>query len=244
MTKLDTVSVAGREPLDCARKPLVIAAEALRQLPQQRAQLACLSQRLNALQEQPVIRLEETSDMCQIPAHFHGENKGRRYLLRPSCYRAPARQTIERRIHLNGVEQLRVQRQPLARRRTTVYIVTPMRIVPAAASDSYQSHGPAESDRRLRCAVDVVGFLRRRWIAPLLVWKRGRLGLFRPVGLGPIAFVLLLGAFCHCQLLRSLGPAWCLHAGGQLCRRLEVRQLTPRPTPLGDAIDSRPSSAV
>ena len=74
--------------------------------------------------------------MRQVARRLDREDEARRRLLHPARDRRAARQPVERRVHLDRVEELRVVLEPLRRRqpRRIEDAFAPVRVVPAAAA--------------------------------------------------------------------------------------------------------------
>src|SRR5207247_5446138 len=122
------------------REPLVVASERRRQLPEKRAQLRGVEERLDAAeqQRQVLVGVDEALGVRDVAAHLDREDEVHRRLRDPAGDGTRARQAVERAVQLDGVEELRVVAQP-PRRWAALGIedaVPPVGVVPARAADA------------------------------------------------------------------------------------------------------------
>jgi hypothetical protein len=135
VAELEAVA-SGRERCQRRRQPVVVALERRRQLPQHRAELRRADERLHpfVVAGEPAAHVGQALGVRQVAAGLDREEKARRRLLDPPRHRGLQRQSVERGVHLDGVEVLRVALQPEARRLPLVELVPPGRVVPAGAA--------------------------------------------------------------------------------------------------------------
>ncbi|HET6623463.1 MAG TPA: hypothetical protein VFG70_02945 [Gaiellaceae bacterium] len=136
--KLEAVT-AGRQRHERVGEPVVVALEVLRELPQDRAELAGVLQRLERLEQALDVAGDqpEALDVREVPARLHREEKAVWGLRRPAGNRLPRRQAVEGRVHLDRVEHLRVALEPSVRREAAwIEHPAPVVVVPARAADA------------------------------------------------------------------------------------------------------------
>ncbi len=79
--------------------------------------------------------------MRDVPVSFDGKRKSFWCLVTPFLKRAFLLQPIERAVHFDGGETLRIELEPFFLRRIAVETVTPAFVVPAAGADvRFASH--------------------------------------------------------------------------------------------------------
>src|SRR5262249_15901814 len=102
-------------------------------------ELRRLEQRLDAGVEalEPRAELPQPLDVRQVARRLHGEEEAGRALLDPVGDRRAARQPVEGRVHLDGVEALRVEAGPLplGQPGRVENRVPPVGVVPPGAAD-------------------------------------------------------------------------------------------------------------
>src|SRR5207249_964558 len=120
-------------------EPLVVAVEALRELPENRTELRRVDERLDPLVEalESLTEVGQTLDVRQEAARLHREDEVRRSLLDPARDRVPLREAVEGRVDLDRVEDRRVVLEPAARRQPfRVDDLAEVLVVPAGAADA------------------------------------------------------------------------------------------------------------
>ena len=142
-----------------SRQPVVVAVEILRQLPQQRSELARAPQRLDVLVEplDPRPHVGEPLHVGQIAARLDREQEALGGLGRPPLDGGQRWQPVEGVVHFDGVERLRVMLEPAPRWQPLgVEALAPVTVVPTRAADpdrlAVQSHGGDFARERMRAA--------------------------------------------------------------------------------------------
>ena len=112
--------------------------EALRQLPQERAQLPRLDQRCQPLHQAPapVGCPLQPPDVRQVTARLDREEEAVGRLIDPALHGLDRGQPVESGVHLDRVEMLGVVLEPETRRASLVERLLPVPVVPAATADS------------------------------------------------------------------------------------------------------------
>src|SRR5436190_9617230 len=129
---------AGRQEGQYLGEPLVVAVEALWELPQDRAELGRADERLDRLVEAPeaVAHVAQPTDVGQVAAGFDGEQEALRGRLDPPPHRLRRGQAVEGRVDLDRVEPLGVAGQPAwLAEALGVELPPPGVVVPAGAAD-------------------------------------------------------------------------------------------------------------
>jgi hypothetical protein len=142
VSKLEAVA-ARPELLERVGEPLVVAPEAFRELPQDRPELRRGDERVDPPEEArlALVHVEEAFHVREIAARLDREEEAGRALTHPGGDRLPARKAVESRVHLDGVEELRVVPQPFACRQSLgIDALAPVRVVPTRAADTDRSH--------------------------------------------------------------------------------------------------------
>src|SRR3954464_11791503 len=149
---------ARRQAVERTGQRVVVALEPLRQLPEHRAELRGADERLDALVEAPdaLVDLAQLLHVDQEAARLEGEDEVGRRLLDPPRDRVARGEAVEGRVHLDGVENLRVPRKPpwLAHA-LRVQDAAPAAVLPAAAADANRpgAHSAARSALASSCSV-------------------------------------------------------------------------------------------
>src|SRR6266850_2405497 len=137
--------------LERGRQSLEVGLERRRQLPEQRSHLRRAEQWLDALVEQRQVHLHvlKPLDVRDVPADLDREREAGRRLFDPARDDLRFRQAVERHVDLDGVEELRVVAEPVARRaaRWVEDAVSPVVVVPAGAADPAFPAPPASVRR-------------------------------------------------------------------------------------------------
>src|SRR6266516_560149 len=140
---------AGRQLLERLPQPLVIPAERARQLPEHRAELRRADERPDARVKELEARrqLAQPLDVRHVTAHLHSEQEPRWALAHPVRNGGLARQSVEGRVHLDGVEVPCIELEPEPRRtaRRIEDPVAPVLVVPARAADANHCDSAAKS---------------------------------------------------------------------------------------------------
>jgi hypothetical protein len=139
VAELDRMAEVGREFGERAGEALIVALEGRRQLPQQRAELARLRERLDPIEQklQVAAGLAQPFDVRQVAADLDCEREVRRRPVGPALGGFASRQPVERRIELDGVEAARVELEPAPCRETrrVELASAPGPVIPARAAD-------------------------------------------------------------------------------------------------------------
>src|SRR5438105_1591171 len=135
MAELEAVT-SRRNGRERSAEAVVVAPERRRQLPEDGAELRRPDERLDARVEaiDTAAEIGQPLDVRQVSARLDGEDEVKRRLLDPAGDRAPARQAVERVVHLDRVEVLGVVTQPQTRGLALVELLAPRRVVPAGAA--------------------------------------------------------------------------------------------------------------
>ena len=139
VAELEAVA-SGREPLERVRQPVVVAAEALRQLPQDRPELRRLDERSDTRVEplDAPLHVSQPLHVREVAARLDGEEKVLRRVRHPAGDGVRFREPVERRVDFDRVEQRRVVREPAPGRAAgRVDTAAPVRVVPARATDPH-----------------------------------------------------------------------------------------------------------
>src|SRR4051812_23051002 len=155
---------APRQRAEGALQTLIVAVEVLRELPEERAELPAVGERLERLEEALDIRVQRLQplDVRQVATGLDGEDETRRALLHPALDRRGGGQPVEGVVDLDRVEALGVVREPPALRQALgIETLAPVRVGPAGAAD------PNGLQRRFRTstAMSSRGSPPWRWIA-------------------------------------------------------------------------------
>src|SRR6266508_4094281 len=137
MPELEAVP-ARRKPLERGGEALVVAMEALRQLPEHRSELGRARERLDrrVVALDALVQVAKTLDVREVSARLDREQELGPRLLEPACDRLGAREPIERRVHLDRVEQSRVVLEPTAGRQPIrIDGLAPVLVVPTRAAN-------------------------------------------------------------------------------------------------------------
>src|SRR5205823_5141315 len=122
----------------------VVAPEGRRELPEQRAEPACVGKRRNPLEQQRQVDVDlaQSLHVGQVAADLDCEDESRRGLLNPARDHLATGQPVETRVHLDGVEALGVEREPATRRAAhgVEDTVPPAVVVPAGTADPQAVH--------------------------------------------------------------------------------------------------------
>ena len=145
---------ARRQQRERAAEPVVVAVEVRRELPHDRAELAGLGQRLDALvvAADALGEVLKPLDVGHVAARLAGEREVLRRLLDPARDGVGRGQPVEGRVHLDGVEHLRVALEPAALREPVrVEPAAPAVVLPARAADANGPHRRARDGANGRC---------------------------------------------------------------------------------------------
>jgi len=113
VAELEAVAAGGQQRQRAA-EAVVVALEVRGELPDDRPELARLDQRLDALVEatDPLGEVLEALDVREVAARLGGEHEAGRRLLDPACHGVGRGEPVERRVDLDGVENLGVALEP------------------------------------------------------------------------------------------------------------------------------------
>src|SRR6478672_11944568 len=128
----------GRQLLQGRGEPFVVAVEAFRELPENRAELAGGAQRLDPLEEapRPHTCLAQALHVAHVAACLDAEQESGRRLLRPGLRGVQAGQAIEGRVELDRRETACVISEPPGGRRPLgIEAAAPVAVAPSGAAD-------------------------------------------------------------------------------------------------------------
>jgi len=152
VAELDRVPPVG-QGVEPRAETFVVAVEVRRQLPQHRTETAGLDQGFDPLVEalDALTEVAQTPDVCQIATRLDGEGERIGRLAHPRRDRFPARQSVEGRVDLDGVEALGVELEPATLRLTRrIETSAPIVVIPSGTPDADRLHtGKARSSRVL-----------------------------------------------------------------------------------------------
>jgi hypothetical protein len=147
VAKLEAVPPCGKDRQDSGQG-FVVAPEVRRQLPHDRSQLGGVDERLDALvvAADPLLDVAQTADMGEVAARLGRKQKVVGSLLDPASDAVPRGEAVEGGVHLDGVEDLGVARQPACLAKALgIEPPPPAVVVPARAADPNALQRPIRS---------------------------------------------------------------------------------------------------